>query len=258
MPKGRILLKSISESKKLSRLKTDSARLLYTWLIPHMDVNGNFSADPEVINGRIFTRLGKKIDEISLLLDELANEGLIIRYAVDDDIFLNIPDFEKKQPHLNKEREGKSTIPKPTQEYIESYSRLPHELLRLKYKGNEVKGRELEVEGKVEIQIQKKGEGHSFCFDEIWSLYPNKDGKKAAERSFRASVTTDKDYEDIKTALRNYLGSEKVQKGFIKNGSTWFNNWRDWVDYKPITAGMRTLAAAQNLQNTLERTLGNE
>lgn len=68
-------------------------------------------------------------------------------------------------------------------------------------------------------------------FDEVWGQYPVKDGKKAAERHFRATVKTLEDFEAIKKALQNYLASDKVKKGFIKNGSTWFNNWRDWVGY---------------------------
>jgi len=70
-------------------------------------------------------------------------------------------------------------------------------------------------------------------FKDLWGKYPNKDGKKAAEKSFFSSVNTEEDYKQICLALDNYLKSEKVTKGFIKNGSTWFNNWRDWVDYKP-------------------------
>jgi hypothetical protein len=74
-----------------------------------------------------------------------------------------------------------------------------------------------------------KGGVGGFNFDTIWSKYPNKDGRKAAERHFISSVKTEQDYKDIQTALNNYLASETVAKGFIKNGSTWFNNWRDWV-----------------------------
>jgi len=66
-------------------------------------------------------------------------------------------------------------------------------------------------------------------FEEIWTKYPNKDGKKASERYFLASVLNENDWKDIQTALKNYLASERVKKGFIKNASTWFNNWRDWV-----------------------------
>jgi hypothetical protein len=72
-----------------------------------------------------------------------------------------------------------------------------------------------------------------FPFEEIWTRYPDKDGKKDAERHFRASVRNREDFEAIGAALDNYLASEKVRKGFIKNGSTWFNNWRDWVTVSP-------------------------
>lgn len=66
-------------------------------------------------------------------------------------------------------------------------------------------------------------------FDQAWSEYPNKDGKKEAMRHFFASVKTLEDFADLMKAIANYKASEKVAKGFIKNGSTFFNNWRDWV-----------------------------
>lgn len=72
-----------------------------------------------------------------------------------------------------------------------------------------------------------------FNFEILWAKYPNKDGKKAAERHFHASVKTSEDFDAINQALNNYLRSEKVLKGYIKNGSTWFNNWQDWKTYKP-------------------------
>lgn len=68
-----------------------------------------------------------------------------------------------------------------------------------------------------------------YSFESVWERYPNKDGRKQAERSFDSSVKTDQDFKDINIALDNYLKSERVAKGFIKNGSTWFNNWKDWL-----------------------------
>lgn len=70
-----------------------------------------------------------------------------------------------------------------------------------------------------------------FDFEALWSKYPEKDGKKDALRHFIATVKTDQDWKDINTALEKYLACDKVKKGFIKNGSTWFNNWRDWINY---------------------------
>ena len=135
MPVGRIVLKEISESKKLSLLKTDGARLLYTWLIPHLNVNGCFSADPIVVRARIFTRLEKTIEVINSYLDDLEENELIIRYNSEGDDFLIMPNFAEKQPKLNKDREGKVNIPLPTQDQLTSKSRSTP----TQYKLNQVK-----------------------------------------------------------------------------------------------------------------------
>lgn len=87
-----------------------------------------------------------------------------------------------------------------------------------------------ETETKALIKAEK---AVVFNFEEIWDKYPNKDGKKAAEKYFHASVRTQEDFDSINQALANYIKSERVLKGFIKNGSTWFNNWKDWITYIP-------------------------
>ncbi len=71
-------------------------------------------------------------------------------------------------------------------------------------------------------------------FDNLWAKYPNKDGKKEAIQHFQTTVLCDTDAENIQKALSNYLHSEKVKKGYVKNGSTWFNNWKDWVNWVDI------------------------
>jgi hypothetical protein len=73
-------------------------------------------------------------------------------------------------------------------------------------------------------------------FESFWKQYPNKDGKIAALKHFTASIKGEKDLQDIQTALDNYklhIKSAGIKPQYIKNGSTWFYNWRDWVDYKP-------------------------
>ncbi|MEW6063576.1 MAG: hypothetical protein AB1571_04375 [Nanoarchaeota archaeon] len=116
MPEGRMLKKAISTSKKLAELKTDSARLLYTWLIPHLDVEGRFYGDEDVIKGSIVPRLKSFTPEkIKNYLQDMANIGLIIWYEVDGDKYLQFTVFEKHQT-LNRDREGKSQIPPSTPE----------------------------------------------------------------------------------------------------------------------------------------------
>lgn len=72
-------------------------------------------------------------------------------------------------------------------------------------------------------------------FDNLWQRYPKRLGKKMAEKHFRASVKTKADWERINKALDTYLAYIRVEgiaDQFVKHGSTWFNNWQDWVDYK--------------------------
>jgi hypothetical protein len=81
----------------------------------------------------------------------------------------------------------------------------------------------------IEDKLSKDNTSDLELFDFLWSKYPSKDGKKSAVVHFLKSVTSDKDRDDIQLALKNYLASDRVKKGYIKNGSTWFNNWRDWI-----------------------------
>ena len=104
-----------------------------------------------------------------------------------------------------------------------------------------------ESRDKVEIKECKD-------FVDLWQRYPSKDGKKAAYRFFKSSVKTSEDLQDIKTALDNYLQSERVRNGYVKNGSTWFNNWRDWVEYKGETAG----ETEQQMIDRLKKQYGEE
>ncbi|MCK5609206.1 DUF4373 domain-containing protein [Candidatus Pacearchaeota archaeon] len=72
-----------------------------------------------------------------------------------------------------------------------------------------------------------------FSFDEIWGRYPNKDSRKAAERHFNNSVKKESDWEDINTALDKYLDHLKLETWKkAKSGSTWFNNWTDWIEWE--------------------------
>ena len=88
-----------------------------------------------------------------------------------------------------------------------------------------------------EENIKKiREEKEVFDFEFVWSLYPpkNRVGKKEAIRHFEASVKTPQDFEDIQTALKNYLLTEPVKKGYVKNGATFFNNWSDYLTITPM------------------------
>lgn len=115
-------------------------------------------------------------------------------------------------------------------------------LITLKIKGfreeedsqGTVRGQSKDSKRDTTIRLKTKTKKkHTFDFDSIWEKYPNKDGKKAAEKHFNTTVKTEDNYSDINKALDNYLANLKTETWKKpKNGSTWFNNWQDWIDYE--------------------------
>jgi hypothetical protein len=75
-----------------------------------------------------------------------------------------------------------------------------------------------------------------------WQRYRGvKDGKKGALGHWNASVKTQEDLADYDKAEQNYYAFVQSDRanGFAdrryKNGKTWFNNWRDYIDQEPQT-----------------------
>jgi len=116
MPRGRMLDKeAISQSRKLSELSNDTARLVYTWLLAHLDSEGRFSADPAIIKGVVFPRIkNMTLSKIEKSLIEIADSELIILYGADGDKYLQFIKFKNFQTHLD--REAPSKIPAPNDE----------------------------------------------------------------------------------------------------------------------------------------------
>ena len=70
-------------------------------------------------------------------------------------------------------------------------------------------------------------------FNKIWAKYPNKDSRKRSELHYLSSIKTYQDIESINKALDNYLSMLKREEWRkVKSGSTWFNNWQDWLEYE--------------------------
>ncbi len=86
----------------------------------------------------------------------------------------------------------------------------------------------------IKDNIQKKEQSlESAEFDVIWNKYPSKTGVSSAKKSFQKTVKTKEDLTLITNCLDVYL-KHLTANSWKKpqNGSTWFNNWRDWIGYK--------------------------
>ena len=94
----------------------------------------------------------------------------------------------------------------------------------------------LQEEEEVMVEVKEKvikGVVGGFDFELLWSKYPQKLGKTDALRHFKVTVKTQEDYDSLIKALNNYLDHCKnIEPKYIKHGSSWFNQWKDWIDYK--------------------------
>lgn len=69
-------------------------------------------------------------------------------------------------------------------------------------------------------------------FDLLWDMYPRKEGKKSAYKAYEKARKSGTTYEEVETGIRLYLcyiEDNKIERRFIKMGSTWFNQ-NSWTD----------------------------
>ncbi len=110
----------------------------------------------------------------------------------------------------------------------------------------EVKQKQRRLQKNVHKEVQEKShhredkiredkiykEKMCMYFDLLWKEYPIKTDKSRALKTFLLK-TKEKDFEAITQALavyKTHLKNNDWKKP--QNGSTWFNNWKDWIDYK--------------------------
>lgn len=92
-------------------------------------------------------------------------------------------------------------------------------------------------------------------FDFLWKQYPNKTGLKRSRSYYKNSVMSDLKRKEIEQALENYKSHLALPGNkFLKpqNGSTWFNNWGDWVSWLAPVAENPPQSAQRPLTNLEE------
>lgn len=191
------------------------ARLFYIGLWNFADDEGKFKAHPMLLKSQIFP-YDMKID-INNLKNTISSK--IKWYLCDGSQYGIILNFLKYQK-----------IDKPTP------SKLPNPGVLAEDSTNNQGGLPPNISkvNRSKVNISKGSSDLNFDFDIVWNKYPNKLGKKEAIRHFKATVETEEDFTNIKKALDNFIKSPKcLDPKFIPHGSTWFNNWQDWVDYVP-------------------------
>lgn len=197
MPRGRIISRQISTDDKVAHLSDEADRLLYTWLILHLDKEGRIPADPHIIKGIVVPRTTHTLKKISKTVESLVKLKLCVRYSVNSFDYLEFPNFLKHQAKSALDRETPSVIPpnpaRATQELRKSNS-----------------GETLaEVESKIKIKIKAEVEG-----DATVSFLPYKQKLKTNY----PELDIDAEWERCQIWFRDH-------KKMIKSPSLALGNW---------------------------------
>ncbi len=111
MARGRFVGKRVSVSKKLAKLSSDSVRLLWTWGLAHVDVDGRISGEPDEFLAAVCPKLGYDTTFIEATLHELHDAGLIKWYWDGEDKVVQYVRFHDFQVGLRREKEADSDLP---------------------------------------------------------------------------------------------------------------------------------------------------
>ena len=123
-----MLNEKISYDQKVSVLSLKS-KLLFTWMIPHLDVKGRFFGESSIIKGQVCPFVKElTLKNIEICLKEMRNSDLILLYEVSGHKYLEYKGFSKNQT-ITESRESPSEIPDYTQtELTQDSSEAPIEV----------------------------------------------------------------------------------------------------------------------------------
>lgn len=236
MAEGRIVLRSIVKSKKFMSLNSDNVRLFYLLLIPFTDTNGRIEGDPDLVRAMIYPRR-KDIEDfqITKLLSELVSAGLILWYESGDDWFIEIVKFREGQRNLRADREATPTIPGPdnTTGMIEGPRQCPKKIKAPKVADFPNPTQDPNKAPDVPDEFkQKTTPATNDGFDEFWTVYPKKVGKREAKKAWDKLKKERPPTPEIVAKVEALKTTEKWKKEggqFIPNPATWLNagGWDD-------------------------------
>lgn len=112
MARGRFISKEITIDKKVNSLSDAYSMLAFTWLLTHADGYGRTYGDPAIVKSVIFPRRPEvSVEMVESYINEWHDLGLVNLYEVDDDQYIEFPNFGKHQVGLRIDKEAKSNIP---------------------------------------------------------------------------------------------------------------------------------------------------
>lgn len=153
MARGRIISKSISNSRKVNSV-CDQAALLFSWIQAHTDDYGRVEGGADDVLFSIVPRRGWNEEQVDVYLKELWEAKLLKSYHVDEKRYLEVVDFDEHQT-FRSDRSRKAECPEPNEYDDEWYTKVSQRV----QKDAEVKlsqGKVSQVKSKRSVGAKKR------------------------------------------------------------------------------------------------------
>jgi hypothetical protein len=223
MARGRLISRSLGSSRKYHDLLGVGGKLgefcqvLYPLIVTNTDDFGRMSGDAFTIKNVVLPTSARKEADFEKALQALHQVGLIIRYAVNGDIYLQVSQFDAHQPNLQRR-----TVSKFPEFQGDSGNPLNVPLNLTELKRTESNGTEPRAVARLADTL----------FDAFWSVYPKKKARDAAKRAWNKRRPDQALLDTIIAAVRAQACSDDwIREGgrFIPYPATWLNQAR-WTD----------------------------
>jgi hypothetical protein len=232
MARGRLISKSLGSSRKFHALLTAGGKLgefcqvLFPLVVANTDDYGRLPGDAFTIKNLVLPSSQRSERDFETALEVIAAVGLVLRYVVDDTIYLQVNNFAEHQPGLKQSKVERYPPPSGKIPELRENSGTPEIPALREVKGREVKGRE----GKgTELRVGDD------LFDTFWANYPKKKAKDDARKAWDKRRPDADLLAVMLRALERQQHSPDWQKEsgrYIPYPATWLNQarWTDEVD----------------------------
>lgn len=260
MARGRLVSRSLGSSRKFHELLRAGGKLgefcqvLFPMLIVNSDEHGRLPGDAFTVKNMVLPTSPRPERDFDQALTVITTVGLIDRYLVGSDLYIQVRQFEAHQ-NLNLSKRGRSRYPAPEDG---SPADSAGDALS-KEKGREVEGKG--SEGKTR-GLAPRDRASDSLFAIFWTAYPKKKAKEDAQRAWDKRRPTS----ELLSVMLSALERQKASPDWLKDSgryiplpATWLNGarWTDEVDVDVSQRGLSetaryNIAAAEEAERLIE------
>ena len=240
-------------SEDVADIKDWSERLLFLGLWQYVDDNGVGRDVPKLIVAELFPLEDDPRDTLARVsrgLQTLSVLGRITRYEVNGKPFLHVTNWH----HQRIDKPNKPRYPLPTSEDAvirETLARVSRDIPETPAPVTEEQGNRGTEEQGIEETCSPAAPSSAFVypadFEEFWTEYPLKAGKRKALTAWKAALKRSPAAEIREGAIR-YAQDPNRSDGFTKHAEGWLNGDR-WLDDPIPVRGLPAISQGPTRQD---------